>query len=171
MRFEIDPLPNESRRGSAAIVKATLPPSRADVLLLAFIGAIWAGAHVLAPEVEGVVVLTALIAVIGSVTIVLVYAKRRIRALKSSDPHADEHYFIELGPDGLHSGCQHVDARYPWKDFQKITENGEFYLLCRGNGSGAAVPKRLLSAQADSALRSALQEWGGARCQLAREAR
>ena len=36
----------------------------------------------------------------------------------------------------------HVDARYSWSDFTKLTETPQFYLLVRPSGNGAAIPKR-----------------------------
>ena len=33
--------------------------------------------------------------------------------------------------DGVHTWCGHVDARYPSREFAKVSENGEFYLSGR----------------------------------------
>lgn len=97
-------------------------------------------------------------------------ARARARRRHANDPHARETFFIELGAEGLRTWCSHVEARYPWRDFTRVTETQEFYLFVLPSGSGSALPKRLLNDAQESELRSCIREWsadhGGA---LARE--
>ena len=133
MRFDVDPVPEESLRASTTLIG---------------LGAIVATGVGL--QAEG---------------------RSRLRRLQERDPHAQEVHHVELGPAGVRTWCAHVHARYTWADFAKVTENGEFYLFVRPNGSGVAIPKRLLDGPRDEELRSKIREWATDRgAALAREA-
>jgi hypothetical protein len=86
-------------------------------------------------------------------------AKLRLRTLTTDDPHAHETFFVEISVDGVRGWCAHIDVRHPWSDFANVTENTEFYLFTRPNGSGSFIPKRLLDDVADAELRDRIREW------------
>jgi hypothetical protein len=159
MRFEIDPTPEENRRACAAILQASLPPSRANLIVIALYAAVGVAAYSLTPATW---VTTFAIGILGIAACTLALqaeARSRVRRLQVNDPHASEHHFLELTPSGVRAWCEHVDARYPWQDFTKVTENKEFYLLVRPSGTGSALPKRLLDQGRDAELRALLREW------------
>ena len=170
MRLEIDPVAGESARACAAIARAALPPSRAGLIMIALYGAVVAAAAILAPATLAETALVGVGAVLATATILRAEGRSRLRRAQDADPHALETHYVELGPDGVRAWCAHVDARYPWREFTKVDEDNEFYLIVRPSGSGVAVPKRLLDAASEAELRERLHAWapdGGAG--LARE--
>jgi hypothetical protein len=159
LRFQIDPEPGESARACTAIARAVLPPTRGNVIVLGLYVAVGIAAFALTPATALVTLVIGLGAVLATVFALQFEVRSRLRRIQASDPHARESHFVELTPEGLRAWCAHVDARYPWRDFSKVTENGEFYLFARPNGSGSAIPKRLLEPVTEAALRERILEW------------
>lgn len=159
MRFQIDPLKDESQRACSAIVNASLPRSRQTYFIITLYAVIVVTAFLLTPETAVTTTMIGVAAVLVTSGILQGEGQRRIRHLQSSDPHATETHFVELGPDGIRTWCAHVDSRYAWSDFGKLIENEEFYLFVRPSGTGCAVPKRLLDAGLDTELRSRVKGW------------
>jgi len=158
MRFEIDPLPDETSRGCAAIVQASLPRSRANLIVIASYALIGVAASLLTPATWVMTFVIGVCGIAGTTIALQMEARSRLRRLRWNDPHATERHFLELSPEGVRAWCQHVDARYPWRDFAKVTENKEFYLFVRPSGAGSALPKRLLDQERELALRALIQE-------------
>jgi hypothetical protein len=172
LRFEIKPLEGEGVRACVALASKSLPESRATLIILGLYAAVAAAAYFLTPTTRPLTFLIGLGAVLGTNVALAADARRRLRAVRRDDPHALETHYVELSAEGVRSWCAHVDARYPWNDFSLVTENNEFYLLARPNGSGTAVPKRLLSDEDDEELRRRLAEWSSDRgARLARRVR
>lgn len=160
MRFEIDPQPGESLRACTAIARTALPTARGNAIVLAMYVLVGVASFVFTPATTLTTFMIGVGAVLGTVTALQLEGKSRLRRLRASDPHALETHFVELTPEGVRTWCAHVDARYPWQDFSKVAENAEFYLFVRPNGSGSAVPKRLVDPATAAALRERIREWG-----------
>jgi len=158
LRFEIDPRPDESQRACTAIAQAVLPPSRGNALMIGLYAAVGLAAYLLTPSTRPITFLIGLAAVTATAYALQAESRRRLRALRTEDPHALETHYLEFTADGIHTWCAHIDARYPWRDFAKVSENSEFYLFSRPSGTGAAVPKRLLNDDSDAALRTCIRE-------------
>lgn len=170
MRFEIDPSVEEAQRACAALVHARLGPDRSSLFLYAVYAAIGGLAYVLTPATRGLTFLIALMASLATAIGLQLIGRARIRRLQTGDPHATERLQLELSAVGVHVWCAHIDARYEWSEFVKVTENGEFYLFVRAPGSGAWLPKRLLDSATDNELRGRVKEWAVDRgANLARE--
>ena len=170
MRFEIDPQPDETQRACAAIAKAMLPASQGGATIFAVYAGVIAAAYFLAPESRAVTAFVGIAAVFATIVGLQAEGRRRVRRLQRNDPHSSETHFVEIGPDGVRTWCSHVDARYPWADFAKVTEDREFFVLARASGQGAAIPKRLVDDSQDAELRARLREWSPDRgASLARE--
>jgi hypothetical protein len=159
MRIEIDPTPDETRRACAAIVRASLPPSRANLIVIASDVAVGVASYFLTPATWATTFAIGVFAIAGTTLALQVEARSRVRRLRANDPHASERHFLELNPEGVRAWCERVDARYPWRDFAKVIENKEFYLFVRPSGAGSAVPKRLLDQGRDAELRGHIREW------------
>jgi hypothetical protein len=159
LRFQIDPQPGESARACSAIARTIIPAGRGNLLLFGLYGAVGVAAYVLTPATRLTTFLIGLGGVMGSVYGLQAVGRANLRRLQLTDPHSTETHFVEVSADGVHTWCSHVDARYPWADFAKVTENNEFYMLARPNGTGAAIPKRLLDDAADAQLRDCLRGW------------
>src|ERR1041385_6754867 len=159
MRFQIESTPEETRRSCAAIVQAALPPSRANYVVVLLYVAVGVVAYLLTPATRVATFLIGVAAVAATTLALQVEGRARVRRLQVNDPHASEPHFIEVSAEGVHSWCSHVDARYPWRDFAKVTENPEFFVLARASGVGSAVPKRLLAEKEEAELRAQLREW------------
>jgi hypothetical protein len=153
VRFQIDPTPEETARGCAALVSASLPAGRGNQIVIAAYVAVVVAAFVLARSTIAVTVFIGVGAVLGTTYALQAEARRRLRLLQGSDAHAKETYYIELTPEGVRTWCEHVDARYTWNGTTRVLETKEFYLLLRNSGSGLAIPKRVVSVESDSALR------------------
>ncbi|HKW11835.1 MAG TPA: YcxB family protein [Gemmatimonadaceae bacterium] len=159
LRFQIDPSREESQRACAAMVRACLPPSRRDLILLALYVAVGVAAFYFTPDTTATTFLIGMLAITAAVIAIEVEGRLRVRHLRTADPHAEETHFVELNAEGVRSWCAHVDARYPWRDFSKVAEDKEFYLLLRLSGAGSAIPKRLLDRVTDAQLRARIREW------------
>jgi hypothetical protein len=116
----------------------------------------------LTPATAVLTSILALGAAVGTITLIQMEGRARVRRLCEQDPHSRETHYIELGPVGIHSWCAHVDARYPWADFTRIVENQDFYLFVRPSGNGSAIPKRLVDPSRAEELRRQLREWAPA---------
>lgn len=170
LRFEIHPTPEETQRACTAIVRACLPPSRGNAILVGMYVAVGVAAYILAPSTWHITFLIGLAAVAATALLLQTEGKSRIRRLRMGDTHARETHFIELTPEGVRAWCSHIDARYAWKDFFKVAENNEFYLFLQSSGNGSAIPKRLLDDTLDVQLRERIREWSpDAGAGLARE--
>lgn len=159
LRFQIDPTPGESARACAAIARCVVPTKRGNLLLLGLYAAVGVAAYVLTPDTW----LTTFVIGVGGI-VATVYGlqtinRANVRRLQQADPHATETHFVELSVAGVHTWCAHIDARYPWADFAKVVENNEFYMIVRPSGTGAAIPKRLLSDPDDTGLRERIRQW------------
>lgn len=159
MRFQIEPTPDEAQRACSAIVQASLPRSRGGAILLVLYAAVILAAYVLTPATRPMTMVIGITAALATATALQLEGRSRLRRLQASDPHARETHFIELSPEGVHTWCAHVDARYSWCDFTGVTENQEFYLFVRASGAGSAIPKRLLDDAQDAELRGRIREW------------
>ncbi len=170
MRIRIDPLPGESLKGCLALGAVSAPATRLNALVFALYGAVAVAAFLLTPSTR---LMTTAIGIGAVLSTLLAYqweGRARLRRLQASDPHALETHFVELGPEGVRAWCAHVDMRYRWADFSKVTENREFYLLVRRSGGGSAIPKRILDEATDAELRARIREWAPDRGEnLARE--
>jgi hypothetical protein len=163
-------MPDENQRACMAIAEASLPRSRGSLIILGLYAAVVAAASFLTPTTAPATMIIGVVAILATALALHAEARRRVRRLQANDPHARETHFVELSPDGVHSWCAHVDTRYPWRDFKKVTENKEFYLFVLSSGNGSAIPKRILDDTVDAQLRSRIREWspdGGS--SLARE--
>jgi hypothetical protein len=159
LRFQIEPAPGETQRACAAIARAVLPASRASAILIAIYAAIIAAAWFLTPATRAVTVIIGVTSVLATVSALQADGRSRVRRLSLGDPHSRETHYVELGPEGVHTWCAHLDARYPWSDFIKVSETPEFYLFIRPSGNGAAIPKRLLDDVRASELRQQIRAW------------
>lgn len=159
LRFQVDPTPGESARACAAMGRAMVATTRGTLLLLGLYAAVGVAAYVLTPATW----LTTFVIGIGSIVATAyglqTISRANMRRLQGADPHSGETHFVELSPAGVHTWCSHIDARYPWTDFAKVVENTEFYMAVRPNGTGAAIPKRLLNESEDAGLRDRIREW------------
>ena len=158
IRFQIEPTPGETQRACSAIVRACLPPSRRSHIMIALYVVIGAAAGLLTPS-RLMTFIIGVGAVLATESALRAESRSRVRRLQASDPHALETHYVELGPEGVHAWCGHIDARYPWQDYYRVLEDREFYLLVRPSGSGTAIPKRLLDAPRDAELRERIREW------------
>src|SRR4051812_35681432 len=159
LHFQIDPQPGESTRACSAIARAVLPTARGNLLLFGLYGAVGLASYYLTPSTRLTTFVISLGAVMATVYGLQVVGRANLRHLQQTDSHASETHSLEVSATGVHTWCSHVDARYPWTDFRKVTENSEFYLLVRPNGTGAAIPKRLLDEATDAQLREQLRLW------------
>lgn len=159
LRFQIDPQPGESARACSAIARSMIRGGRADLLLLGLYGAVGLASYFLTPATRLATFLIGVFAVLGTYSGMRAVGRANLRRLQAADPHALESHFAELSAEGVRTWCSHVDVRYAWKDFARVTENSEFYMLARPNGTGSAIPKRLLDDEADARLRACLREW------------
>ena len=170
LRFQIDPQPGESTRACSAIARSILPTNRGNMLLFGLYAAVGLASYYLTPTTRLTTFVIAMFGVLGTVYGLQAVGRANLRRLQTADSHSAETHFVEVSAGGVHTWCAHVDARYPWTDFAKAVENNEFYMLVRPNGSGAAIPKRLLNDAADAELRHRLSEWSPDRgANLARE--
>jgi hypothetical protein len=162
MRFQVEPTHNETQRACAAIVQEALPKSRIDLLLISLYAIIVAAAYFLAPGSRAITIVIGMFAAVATNYLLAAEGRRRVAALQGNDPHSMETHFVELDPSGLHTWCAHIDARFAWSEFSKITTNAEFYLFIRPSGSGASIPKRILEATTERELRARIREWAPA---------
>ncbi len=165
LRFQIDPSPEESQRACVAVARACLPPSRRDLFLLVVYAAVGIAAVYATPTTTAATFLIGLLAIFATTAVIELETRLRFRHLRKADPHAREPHYVEVSAEGVRSWCAHIDARYPWRDFSKITDNNEFYLFVRPSGGGSISPKRLLDEAKDSELRARVREWAS-RAQL-----
>jgi hypothetical protein len=159
LRYEIDPKPDESMRACTAIAQAAMPPARGGLLILGLCVGVGVLAYFLTPSSRPETFLIGLVAIVATTYGLQAEGRRRLRRLRVDDQHARETHYVELSPDGLHTWCSHIDARYLWLDFTKVTEDREFYLFVRPSGVGSAIPKRLLDDAADQTLRLHIRQW------------
>lgn len=159
LRFQIDPAPNETQRACQAIVQAALPPSRGNAIVLGLYALGGVAAWIFTPATFVRSAVIAIGAVAFTTMALQAEGRRRVRQLRTGDPHAQETHFVELDATGVRTWCAHIDARYPWRDFTKVAENKEFYMLVRPSGNGVAIPKRLLDEATARELRDRLREW------------
>ena len=172
MRFQLDPTPAETQRACAAILQASLPASRSTLIFAGLYVAVAMAAFALTPATRNTTTIIGIVAVLATAIALRLEGQSRVRRLRASDPHAEEIHHLELGPDGVRAWCDHVDARYPWRDFSRVVETKEFYLFVRPSGNGSALPKRLLGQAQVAELRARIQEWSPDRgAGLASEAR
>jgi len=160
MRFEILPIHGESFRGCQALVRESLPPDRSGVISFGVCFAVVIAAYLLTPSTAGVTTLIATGAIIAFMFGSQAHAKGRVAQLRAADKHSLETHFVELDETGARTWCNHVDARFPWCDFTRATENAEFFLLIRPGGGGIAIPKRVVGTGA-AELRERLAAWLG----------
>lgn len=158
VRFEIHPVPGESIRGCQALIRESLPPDRSGVISFGVCFAVVIAAYVLAPSTAAITSVIAAGGILGLILGSQVYAKARLTQLRAADKHSLETHFVELDDAVARTWCNHVDARFPWRDFTRATENAEFFLLVRPGGSGIAIPKRVVGTGA-AELRERLSAW------------
>jgi YcxB-like protein len=168
LRFEIAPLPGESTRSCVALI-GRVSKSRGAWFLFGLYAGVGLLSYLLPPS-RLASSLVGFVAVFASIYGLQAVGRANIRAIQSTDPHSLETYVVEVGPHDVFTGCAHVNARYPWKEFSKVFENDEFYLFLRSTGGGAAIPKRILDGEAEQQLRNRISEWSPDRgAGLARE--
>ena len=161
MRFRVQPTQEETQRACAAAASVRFPPSRLGLVAYSVLAVVGFAAYFLVGSFWAVAV-TVLLTSAGIFAVTLAMqaeAHWLIRRAQESDPHADEPYDIELGPEGIRTWCAHVDARYTWDGITNIVETPEFYLFIRGSSGGPFIPKRLLDAANDAELRERIREW------------
>jgi len=162
-------MPGESARSCVALVGRAVSKTRGTLFFFGVCGGVVILSLLLPPS-RASTFLVGFAAVYVSIFGLQAVGRANIREIQGKDPHTQETYVVEIGPLDVYTGCAHVSARYPWKEFSKVFENNEFYLFLRSNGGGAAIPKRVLDAAAEQELRNRICEWspdGGAG--LARE--
>ena len=159
LRFQVDPQPGEAARACSAIARSVVPTKRGNMLLFGLYAAVGLASYYLTPATRLTTFVIGMFGVVGTLYGLQAVGRANRRSLQDSDSHSAETHFVEISADGVHTWCSHIDARYPWTDFAKAVENSEFYMLVRPNGSGAAIPKRLLDDGADTQLRDRLGEW------------
>jgi hypothetical protein len=158
-RFEITPLPDESMRGCAAIAQAAMPPSRGGLVMFALYAGVGVVAYLIARPTFPATFILGMVAVAATALSLQAEGRRRLRALRRKDTHELEPHVLELSSDGIRSACNHIEARYQWRDFIRAVENKEFYLFVRPSGTGAALPKRLLDPVTEASLRECIANW------------
>lgn len=172
LRFQIDPQPGESARACSAIARSVLPTKRGNTFLIGLYAAVALASYYLTPATRLTTFMIGMFGVLGAVYGLQAVGRANLRGLQGADSHSTETHFVEVSPEGVHTWCSHIDARYRWADFTKAVENGEFYMFVRPNGSGAAIPKRVLDTAAEAQLRHCLGEWSPDRgANLAKELR
>jgi hypothetical protein len=139
-------------------MREALPPDRTGVISLAVVFAAAVAAQLLTPSTAAVTTLIGAGALIAYQVAFQAHANRRVAQLRAADEHSLETHFVELDDTGTRAWCSHVEARYPWRDFKRATENAEFFLLTRGGGGGVAIPKRVVGDGA-AELRERLAVW------------
>jgi hypothetical protein len=139
-------------------VRQSLPPDRSGVISFGVCFAVAIAAYLLSPSTAAVTTLIAAGGILAFIAVSQMYAKARFAQLRAADKHSLETHFIELDDAGARTWCNHVDARFPWSDFTRVTENAEFFLLIRAGGSGIAIPKRVVGTGA-AELRERLSAW------------
>ena len=159
MRFRVQPTPDETQRACAATVSASLPPSRANLIMLANFALAGVAAFLFARSTWVTTFLLILACILTLSSVLQAEARWRIGLAQAGDPHADEPYEIEVGPEGIRTWCAHVDMRYTWDGITQVIETPEFYLFLRGSGGGPSIPKRLLDAASNDELRKSISEW------------
>jgi hypothetical protein len=159
LRFQIDPQPGESARACSAIARSVMSRSHGNVLLFGLYGAVGIASYFLTPATRLTTFVIGLGGVLGTLYGLQAVGRRNLRRLQLDDPHSTETHFVEVSVEGVHTWCSHVDARYPWGDFAKVVEHSEFFMLVRPNGTGAAIPRRLLSDSEIAQLRERLRDW------------
>jgi hypothetical protein len=159
VRFEITPTPEETLRGCQALVRAALSPDRSPLIIMGITVIV----VVIGLQLPPVTAFWATMMSVGSLLLLIYlsqwYAKRRLRMLMAQDTHGRETHVIELSDQGVESSCSHMRAQYPWSDYSKAGENGEFIILCRPGGAGNAIPKRILTEASEAELRESLGRW------------
>ncbi len=161
VRIQVDSEPDESVRGCVAIAQSVSHPGRGLLLFFALYGAVLLSAYSLTPRTPVQTVFIAFGAIFSTYYIVRLEGLSRLRRLTRRDPHANETTFIELTAHGVHTWCEHIDARYPWTDFARVSENAEFFLFARSSGSGTVTPKRVVTGPLELELRQCVAEWWG----------
>ena len=158
MRFQIDPTPGETRRAFAALARASMPPSRRSAVMIVMYGIVALAAFVLTPSTRPQTIIIGVGAVMLTEALLRWESNRRIRSLRGNDPHELETHFVELTPEGVRTWCEHVDMRYPWREYVRFTEDSEFFLLLRAAGNGTAIPKRVVDVDGEAWIRAQLAE-------------
>jgi hypothetical protein len=159
LRFQVDSQPGESARACSAIARSVIPQTRGNLLLFGLYIAVGLASYFLTPATRLTTFVIGLAGVLGTLYGLQAVGRANLRHLRRTDPHSTETHFVEVSTTGVHTWCAHIDARYPWSDFAKVVENNEFYMMVRPNGTGTAIPKRLLSAADDAQLRDRLRDW------------
>jgi hypothetical protein len=159
LRFQIEPQPGETARACTAIAQGVIPTTRGNLLLFGLFALNGLAAYFLTPSTRLTTLVIGMAGILGTVYGLQAVGRSNLQRLQLADSHSAETHFVEVSPTGVHTWCSHIDARYPWADFAKATENNEFYMLVRPNGTGAAIPKRILDDAADSQLRARLRDW------------
>jgi hypothetical protein len=158
LRFEIAPQLGESLRACSNIARAAVPPTRMNLAVYGLYAVVGLAAYVLTPS-RLTTFVVGMLGVVGSLYAIQFASRSRQRRFQGQDPHSRETHFVELTPEGIHTWCAHIDARYSWSDFAKATENKEFYLFVRPSGAGTAIPKRLINETTETMLRQRISEW------------
>ena len=158
MHLQIQPTADETQRACEAISAASLPPSRAGVITAVVFAIISATAFLLAPSTWLVAVVLAFAGLIILFVALQAESRWRLRRAQTDDPHANEAYEIEVGPEGIRVWCAHVDYRFMWNGITSVVETPEFYLFLRGPQGGPHVPKRVLDIEGRAELQKIIRE-------------
>ena len=159
LQFRIDPQPGETQRACVAIAQASLPPSRRSAIMIGLYGAIIVLAFVITPSTRPQTIVIGVGAVLATEALLRRESVGRVRRVQTQDAHALETHYVELSPTGVHTWCEHVDARYPWAEYRTVSQSPEFFLLLRAGGTGTAIPKRLLDDERARDLERRLSGW------------
>jgi hypothetical protein len=161
MRFKIQPTPDETQRACAAIASTSFPPSRLGMVSNVIFAVVGLSGYLLIGSIWAIAI-TILLTSAGVLAVTLAMqaeARWSSRRAQESDPHADEPYEIEVGPNGIRVWCAHVDSHYTWDGITRVSETPEFYLFLSGPSGGPFIPKRLLDAKSNEELRKGIREW------------
>lgn len=88
MRFQVDPIPNETQRACAAIVQESLPKYRTDLLLIGLYAIVAIAAYFLTPGSRSMTIVIGISAVLATNYLLVAEGRRRIAVLQGKDPHA-----------------------------------------------------------------------------------
>src|SRR5262245_56911928 len=103
MHFRIQPTVDERERACAAVASAIIPPG-SNVVRMAFLvlGGVGGLLLPLWPP-AGITLLLTTAGIVGLQFIMQGEARSRMRRARAGDPHANEPFEIEVGPDGIRS--------------------------------------------------------------------
>ena len=159
MEFLVEPTIEETDRSCAQLAAASLPPSRANLILYSLYAAVGVLAAIFTPVTMARTVAIAVGALAIATLLLQLDGRRRLQRARTADPHSLEPYHIEVGPNGLRAWCEHVDTRYTWSGISCVKDTSDFLLFVRGPGGGLAIPKRVISPEQMASFKAQIPGW------------